>query len=163
MPCLPKWPRGTSHHTTSDSNTTPPCHCSKGAKSSQSEALQMPREHGQWQPHPAGLEETRQMWAASLPLRKGRNMGAINTQIGLLTAREGHEVCSKLSRDEKANTPFDLQSFEHDIFKLLSILLLLKHTKNICCYWALKENTHHISSIRRWSMHIKGMSDNVKL
>ena len=56
-----KWPRGTSHHTTSDSNTTPPSHCSQDAKSSQSEALQMPREHGQWRPHPAGLEETRQM------------------------------------------------------------------------------------------------------
>ena len=96
-----KWPRGTRHHTTSDSNTTPPCRWSQDAKSSQSEALQMPCEHGQWRRHPAGLEETRQIWAASLPLRKGRNMGAINTQTGLLTAREGHEVCSKLSRDRR--------------------------------------------------------------
>ena len=58
-------------------------------------------------------------------------MEAINTQNGLLGSREGHEVCSKLSRQEKANTPFDLQSFEHDIFKSLSILLFLKYTKNI--------------------------------
>ena len=48
-------------------------------------------------------------------------MEAINTQTGLLGSREGHEVCSKLSRQEKANTPFDLQSFEHEIFKSLSI------------------------------------------
>ena len=88
-------------------------------------------------------------------------MEAINTQTGLLGSREGHEVCSKLSRQEKANTPFDLQSFEHDIFKSLSILLFLKYTKNIYYYWALKENTCHIFSIRKWSMHIKGMSNNV--
>ena len=40
-----KWPRGTSHHTMSDSNTTSPCHCSQIARNSQSEALQMPSEH----------------------------------------------------------------------------------------------------------------------
>ena len=56
-------------------------------------------------------------------------MEAINTQTGLLGSREGHEVCSKLSRQEKANTPFDLQSFECDIVKSLSILLFLKYTK----------------------------------
>ena len=42
-------------------------------------------------------------------------MEAINAQTGLLGSREGHEVCSKLSRQEKANTPFDLKSFECDI------------------------------------------------
>ena len=48
-------------------------------------------------------------------------MEVINTETGLLGSREGHEVCSKFSRQEKANTPFDLQSFEHDIFKSLSM------------------------------------------
>ena len=48
-------------------------------------------------------------------------MEVINTETGLLGSRESHEVCSKFSRQEKANTPFDLQSFEHDIFKSLSI------------------------------------------
>ena len=90
-------------------------------------------------------------------------MEVINTETGLLGSRESHEVCSKFSRQEKANTPFDLQSFEHDIFKSLSILLFLKYTKNIYYYWALKKNTCHIFSIRKWSMHIKGMSNNVKL
>ena len=40
-----KWPRDTSHHTTSDSSTSPPCHCSQGTKNSQSEALQMMAHH----------------------------------------------------------------------------------------------------------------------
>ena len=53
------------------------------------------------QPHSPGLEETRQVRAASNPLRKGRKMEAINTQTGLLGSREGHEVCSKLSRDRR--------------------------------------------------------------
>ena len=48
-------------------------------------------------------------------------MEVINTKTGLLRSRESHEVCSKFSRQEKANTPFDLQSFEHDIFKSLSM------------------------------------------
>ena len=48
-------------------------------------------------------------------------MEVINTETGLLGSREDHEVCSKLSRQEKANTPFDLQSFELEIFKSLSI------------------------------------------
>ena len=40
-----KWPRDSNQHTTSDSSTTPPCHCSQGTKNSQSEALQMMAPH----------------------------------------------------------------------------------------------------------------------
>ena len=42
-----KWPKDSNQHTTSDSSTTPPCHCSQGTKNSQSEALQMPSEQVQ--------------------------------------------------------------------------------------------------------------------
>lgn len=110
-----QWPRDASHHTTSDSNTTPPCHCSQGTKNSQSEALQMPSEHVQkaaplcW----PGRNKTG-VSSQQPPKERKKKMEAINTQTGLLGSREGHEVCSKLSRVQR-------QQIHHLICKYLNV------------------------------------------
>ena len=143
-----KWPRGTSHHTMSDSNTTSPCHCSQVAKNSQSETLQMPSEHVQkaaplcWSGrNKTGVSNQRP------PKERKKNGGYQHPDWPPRIKRRPWSLQQIVQRQEKANTPFDLQSFECDIVKSLSILLFLKYTKNIYYYWALKEKTCHIFSI----------------
>ena len=96
-----KWPRDASHHTTSDSNTTPPCHCSQGTKNSQSEALQMPREHVQKAAPLCWPGRNNTDVSSQQPPKERKKNGGYQHPDWPPRIKRSREVCSKLSRDRR--------------------------------------------------------------